>query len=255
MKMMKNLIAVVVIAVAIASCSKNDDNVQGTSTAQTVTVASVPAGITSYIEENYPDAGITGVLKYSGSDTAYLVTLETGEFLVFDHDGNRMGHGHPGFINDSTIVAGDSAGHHGGGHHGGGHPGGGICPDSLPDAIVGFITANYPGYTTHHARYDTLCQFGTVMEVMIDSSFDSRMKLLFDTEYSFVAKAQRIDLAAVPEAVTASLATYYSEYTVRSKAELFTLSDNTLQYKLFLHKDGARLSVAFLADGTVICAQ
>lgn len=245
--------------ILLVSCSK-EEAITVSNQQTEVDAASVPSSIMAYINENYPDAAIDLALKYSSGDTAFLITLTTSEFLVFDRSGNRMGLGNPGFIGDSSVVIGDSLGHHrhghhGGGHHGGGHHGGGISVDSIPAGIALYIETNFPGFTIHHARYDTLCQFGAVVEVMADSVHLNRIKLLFDGSDNFVASASRMASDSLPVVITSSLAVSYAGFTLRHVAEVFVLADGSLQYQVFLYSADTRLRVVLAADGTVVCEQ
>jgi uncharacterized protein YqjF (DUF2071 family) len=93
------------------------------------------------------------------------------------------------------------------------------------------------------------------MDVMIDSSYSAHSKLVFNASGLFLAVANRIKSSDLPTAVTVVLAANYSAYTFRDKAEVFTLADNSKQYKVFLHQTGIRLSVIIKEDGTVVCEQ
>jgi hypothetical protein len=261
--MRKTVFGYLVCAVALMSCSKEETLIPS---AEEIPVSSTPVKITAYISENYPDASISTVFRYSNSDTTYTVTLNTYEFLAFgrsedllgegladtlcDPRHDSIGGGHPG---DGHHGHGDRR--HGGGHHGGGHHGIGIPSDSIPAAVKSYISANYPGYAIHHARWDTLCQFGTIMSVMIDSTFKVHQELIFDVSGIFLAEESRTKSADLPVAVTSAVNASYAAYTMREKAEVFTLPGGSKQYKVFLHKDKLRLAVVFRENGTVICEQ
>jgi hypothetical protein len=264
-EMKKAILSFLVGAIALVSCSK-DETATSTSTAQEISVSATPSTITAYISENYPDASISTVLKFSSSDTLYGITLSTYEFVAFDRNESAMGESMSDTLCDSIHPGSGhhGGGHHGGGHHGGGHPGGGhpggghpggISADSIPAAISEYVAANFAGYTVHNAMYDTLCQFGVVMNVMIDSSYSAHHKLIFDASGLFLAQAHRMLSAGLPATVVAALATNYAAYTLRDKAELLTLADGTKQYRVFLHLNQVRLSVVFSEDGTVVCEQ
>jgi len=270
--MKKVIFALFIGAFTLYSCSK--DETPTTADSQEVSVSSVPSSISTYIVENYPDAEISRILKMSNCDTTYAVILNTSELLAFDGNGLHMGHGEPGLNCDSIGGHhgdslgghhGDSTGghhgggHHGGGHHGGGHHGGGnpggISLDSIPAAIAEFVSVNYSGYTIHHAWNDTLCQFGTVIEVMIDSSQTGHMKLVFNSSGVFLAIAGRIEYTALPETVSVAIAANYSSYTPRHRAEVFTMADGSKQYKVFLLLSTTRISVVINEEGVVVCEQ
>ena len=59
----------------------------------------------------------------------------------------------------------------------------------------------------------------------------------------------------LPTAVTAVLASNYSAYTLRDKAEVYTVTDNSKQYRVFLHQANLRISVIIKEDGTEVCEQ
>ncbi|MEI8046572.1 MAG: PepSY-like domain-containing protein [Bacteroidota bacterium] len=259
--MKKVILSCLIGAIALVSCSK--DETTTSSTSQEISVSATPSSITTYISENYPDASISSVFKYWNSDTLYTATLNTYEFLAFDQKESPMGETLADTLCDpihDSIGGGhhggghEGGGHHGGGHHGGGH-GGGIPADSIPNAISQYVAANYAGFAVHNARYDTLCQFGIVIDVMIDSSYNSHRKLIFDASGLFLAVANRIKGADLPATVTAALTANYSAYTDREKAELFTLVDGSKQYRIFMHQNKLRLSVIIKEDGTVVCEQ
>jgi hypothetical protein len=267
---MKKLISAFFIAgvLLMISCSKDPQGT--TSSTDEVLTSQLPSVIATYVEENYPDADISSVLKYTNSDTSYLVTLETYEMLAFDHNYNLKGEELCFNGSDSTYTGG---GHHGGGHHGGGHgepggphpgePGGphpgpnGIPVDSIPANILDFIVTTYPGFVAHHAFSDTVCQFGAVLNVMIgDSLTQSHFKLIFGLDGTFLAQGERIKSEDLPEVITTAITTNFPDYTGRMKAEKITLADQTVEYRIFLHKEQQpHIKVIFAAEGTIICQE
>ncbi|MEI6059491.1 MAG: hypothetical protein WCR72_02230 [Bacteroidota bacterium] len=263
--MKKVILSYLVSALALVSCSKDQTATTSSSTTQEIAVSATPTTITNYISENYPDASISYVLKYSNSDTAYAVTLNTFEFLSFNDMGTPLGESMADTLCDS-IPDPRGGGHHGGGHHGGGHHGGGhhggggphgggIPADSIPAAITEYVAAHFAGYTVHNAKYDTLCQFGIIMNVMIDSSYSVHHKLIFDASGVFLAQAHRFNSSDLPAAVAATLASGFSAYTLREKAELYVLADMSKEYRVFLHLNGIHLSAVLKEDGTLVCQQ
>ncbi len=275
--MRKYVFALMVLSFAVVACNKTETTTPA-STDQLTVVSDIPLAIAIYIAENYPDASIATTLKMSTSDTAYVITLNTAEILAFDHNGKHMGGGShfcPGDSTwfpggDTTWVPGDTTmpgggghhggghhggGHHGGGHPGGGHPGGGVSLDSLNAAIIDYVAANYAGFTIRHAEIDTMCQFGAVTEVMISLDSLPPVKLLFDASGIYLAKGERILYADIPASVTDAIAAAYAGYTARSKAEMFTLADNSVQYKVFLHMTNLKVKVVVNVDGTVVCEE
>jgi hypothetical protein len=266
-KMKKVILSSLVCAIALLSCSKVETPASSTSTMKEISVSATPPTITSYISENYPDASISTVFKYSNSDTTYTVTLSTYEFLAFGHNESLIGESLADTLCDSihdSIGGGPHhGGHHGNGHHGAGdhgdgHPGerhhpGGIPADSIPASITEYIAANFVGYKIHNAMYDTLCPYGIIINVMIDASDSLHHKLVFDASGLFLALANRIKSADLPAAVTATLNANYPAYTFREKSEILTLADNSKRYKVYLHKGQLHVSVILLEDGTVVC--
>jgi hypothetical protein len=261
-EMKKTTLSFLVSAIALMSCSKEDSSTSSTS--QEISVSATPSTIISYISENYPDASISSVLKISESDTTYEVTLSTWELLAFGHNEVLIGESLADTtacdsIHDSIGGGHHHGGHHGNGHHGGGHGegihGGGISADSIPATITEYVAANYAGYTVHNANYDTLCPYGIVINVMIESSDTLHHKLVFDASGLFIALAHRIKSADLPALVSANVTANYSTYTLRKKAELLTLTDGSKLYRVFLHGTAAHLTVVLKEDGTVICEQ
>jgi len=263
--MKKIIFAIAISAIALASCSKEDSAVS--SYAEEIALSATPSTILTYVNENYPDANVTGVLKYTNSDTSYAVSLDTYEFLAFNNKLTVLGNGVSSFNCDSIPGPhhGDSlhnptnGGHHGGGHHGGAHHGGqhqnGMILDSLPVAITEYLAANYAGFTAHNGWYDTLCPAGAVINVMVDSAHNIHYKIVFDANGVFFAQAQRIDSTSIPDAIWLTLANTYPTYSARIKAELYILADQTKQYRVFLHQSETRISLFLNEDGIVLCEQ
>ncbi len=230
--MRKQFFVLVLIAVGMIACNKSETTSpvsQNDSANQTVNLSEIPTVVSNYVLENYPDASITAFEKTSLVSSAYVVTLTTAEQITFDHNGDRSVDGH---------------------HFGHGQ---GIPVDSLPSSITAYITGQYAAYTIRHARYDTLCQFGPVIAVIISQDTLQPLKLIFDETNSFAAVANRMLTTELPAVVTDFVAVSYPEYTLRTKAEKFTLADNSIQYKAFLHADSLGFSVVVAADGTLVC--
>lgn len=261
---MRTLICAMLIGtLALVSCSKDETATPAAS--EEVNVSAVPSAIPVYVAENYPDATISLIYKLSDSDTVYSVILNTSELLAFDGSGKHLGHGKPGLYCDS-IPGGDSTGfhhgggHHGGGHHGGGHHGGGhhnfpggIALDSIPASIAAYVETNYSGYELHHAWSDTLCQFGEVIKVMIDSSFSQHIRLVFTASGDFLATASRIKTNDLPQAIQDAIAANYATYITRRNAEVFTDAAGVITYKVFVFNQSSRLAVTFNAEGLELC--
>ncbi len=234
--MRKQIFVLLLIVAGMMACNKSETSSSDIN--QTITTSDVPTSITTYVSENYPDATIVSTIKTSDLPTSYLVTLSTAEQISFDHQGNRSDDGHHHFGDGDSICHGQ---------------GSGIPVDSIPAAITDYITANFAAYTIRHAKYDTLCQFGPVIAVIVSQDTLQPIKLIFDETFAFVATANRIKSTDIPVLVTDFITANYADYALRRKAELFTLTDNTLQYKAFLHADSLGLSVVVGADGVLIC--
>jgi hypothetical protein len=248
------------LVLVMSSCKKDQVN----SVDQALPVTDLTAAVTNYVENYYPDATISSAVKVSNSVADVKVTLNTTEVLAFTEKGEFLGDG-DAYFDGHQNHSGDTLvgnGHHGGGHHGGGngggHHGGGhgnsIPIDSLSVTIVDFITVNYPSFTIKHAELDSICQFGTVTEVMInDSTASLRLKIAFDSSNAFLFFGERALFTDVPQAVIDAIALNYPAYTSRDRCEKFTLAAGNIQFKIYLTDGQTRLSVIFNEDGTVVC--
>ena len=276
--MKKVIFSILALATFMVSCSSNAD---------LASVATVPSStattIASYVTQNYPATTIVSTAATGSSVTA---TLNTGETISFTKSGSVIAYANNASVGlkaDSVIVADSIVGDGKGGHkHRGGHghgkgsddhdgPGGlkpdsgsvgghgherhfknEIALDSLPAIINEYILSNYAGYTVIHAETDTICQ-GVVTEVLVCSSTKEPVKLVFDVASVFIFKGERILYTAVSAEVTAAVTANYSTYTVRKRAEKFTLPGGSIQYKVFMELNKVRHSVIFNAYGTVSC--
>ena len=162
--------------------------------------------------------------------------------------GHGGGHGHGGPAPDSTHVAGPRGGGHGHDRHFRNE----VSVDSLSTAINTYISTNYSGYSVIHAETDTICQ-GAVTEVLVCTTSSEPVKLIFDAAGTFLFKAERIKYADVPTVISAAVTANYSTYTVMKRAAKLTLTDGSIQYRVFLDLSGVHKSVTFNADGTVAC--
>ena len=269
---MKRVVLSMLIFIAAFSSCKKDGNSTSTSTDQTIAVSSLPTTITDYVANNYPAETISSVLKVSNSTATYIVSLNTLEELAFTGTGNFLGDGtkfhHGGGCDSTGFIVGDSTwhpgedslghhGHHGGhgGHNGHGEPGSGniISLDSLPTALTDFLTANYAGYTAQHAEKDTVCQFGAVIELMLEKQGIEPLKLFFTTDGTFLMKAERSQYSSAPQVVVDYITANYAGYTVRTRMETFTMADNSLEYNIFMALGTVRKSITMTAAGTFVC--
>lgn len=234
------------VILALTACKKNETS-SSSPTNQTSGTA-LPLKATAYIANNYPDAAIKYYLTITNGPADYLVTLNTTEELAFNKAGDFLGRGenfHGGKPGDSIPCPGGGSGHHGGG----------IPVDSLPLLLVNYVTANYAGYTIHHAEFDSICFNGLVVEVMLFKAGSEPVKLFFDPTGNYLMLANRILYADVPQAVKDYVSANYAGYTAAGKAEKLTLADNSIQYNVFIGKGATRKIVRIDAGGVFVCEQ
>lgn len=252
--MQKIIFSILVMAATLVACNSSDE--------LTTTTASENATVASYVAENYPDASVVSTTSTASSVSA---TLSTGETITLSKAGRLVSYSNnsaSGLAADSLTVndSTDTKGHHRGGHgkHGKhGHPRNSdneIAVDSLPDAINNYILTNYSSYTVIHAQTDTLCS-GVVTAVMICKKESEPMKLVFDANGTFLMSGVRALSAGFPEAVLTTITTNYADYTLRKRGSIYSLTDGTTQYKVYLKSGSSKLFVFINADGTVVCAK
>lgn len=261
---MKNIIFAILICFGLFSCSQNDQATETPSTSA-ISVSDLPASVTNYVTNNYPDASITGAEIVSNSTARYIADLNTNESLAFTDKGNFLGNG-----NNFSGPAGDKHDHGHGLHgpqgpkgecgpHGEGlHGGNGIPADSLADAIKAYISANYPGDTILHAEKDSICGDGEVTKVMVTQAGQPPVKLFFDASNNFLMTGVRVLYKDLPQAVKDYVSTNYAGYATRGKAVKLTLADSSVQYFVFLaHGRGPGekpVIVRIKDDGTLVCS-
>ncbi|MCX6249899.1 MAG: PepSY-like domain-containing protein [Bacteroidetes bacterium] len=260
---MKKLILLLFVAMVAFSCSKNKT---ATVTENNLNLSDLPVTITSYVADNYPDATIYQAVKLENSPAQYVITLNTEEELAFDKVGNFLGDGSkfpggpdgPGCPGDSLHPGpGPDPGHgHGHGHHHGHCPPHNWIPaDSLPQAILTYISANYSNYVIDHGQKDSICPYGAVTAVMIEMADTVHLKLVFDATNAFLMTGQRIHYAATPQPVKDYVTANYADYHVCHGTELLTLGSGTIHYAIYLDKMHKHLRLILAADGTLICIQ
>jgi len=282
--MKKIFLTAIAFATLFVSCTTNNDSLASLGTVPTETATA----ITAFVANNYPD---TKVISSVPANSAVTTELNTGEVLKFSSAGTYIAYSNNaslGLTADSlglTATTTDSIsgkGHKGGKHgdkggkggkggkdsgtkgHDGGKGGKGgkhghdrhfeneISIDSLGTQINAYISTNYAGYTVLHAEKDTLCE-GVVTEVLVSLSSAQPVKLVFDSYNVYLFKAQRIEYATVPTAVSAAVTANYSAYTVMRRSEIYTLADGTLKYNVYLKSADTKKNVTFTTDGAVSC--
>ena len=83
--MKKIQIIMFISLLALVSCKKENTGTTSSSASGTsMNVSDLPASVTSYISNNYPDATIYSATKLSNSTATYVVTLSTEEQLALD---------------------------------------------------------------------------------------------------------------------------------------------------------------------------
>ena len=254
--MKKIEIIMLISLLALFSCKKENTGTSSGASTSTMNVADLPAAVTTYISNNYPDATIYSATKVSNSTASYVVTLSTEEQLAFDGHGNCLGDG-SGFPGGGDPD-GDTL-HHGHGHPGHGCPGNWINIDSLQGAIKTFITANYPDYQIWHAEKDSICPAGPVISVMIRKAGmrpPEDMKLFFDQANSFLMTGQRIRFTDMPQAVKDYITSNFGTMHRCDGSEKLTLADASVDYAVYLGPPERRHKRIVLTEsGTLVCEQ
>jgi len=240
--MKKIIFAVLICTVILSSCSKDETSYNE----QSIDVNSLPAAITQYVDNYYPDASIAEASVITSDETSYLICLNTNEELAFNKSGSYLG-------NSSAILSGHHGNGHGGGHHSHGNHANEISIDSLSSDILNYISTNYFGYSALHTEIDTMCQFGNVTEVMIGISGSTPVKLVFDTANVFVLKAERIAVSSIPQSVINSNTNTYVGFTIKPIAEKLTLADNSVEYNIFISQLLIRKQITIKSDATIVC--
>jgi hypothetical protein len=246
--MKKIKIALLAIVVIISACSKE----QTESSYQSINVSELSTTITEYVDENYPDASIVSALQASNTEATYLVQLNTNEELAFTSSGSYLGEAENYLQKNPQGRRGRH--HH---HHNPGHSHAGIPIDSLPTNVISYINSNFSSDTILGARYDSTCQFGKTIQVMVTHNGVAPTKLVFDLTGTYLYKAQRTLYASTPQAVKDTLFAVYniSGNKVRNKVEVMTLNNNVIEYNVFVRVNKSHLIVTIKDDGTIICTK
>jgi len=238
---------------ALFSCNKEKSSNTGDSSS--MNVAALPATVTSYINDNYPDATIYTAAQLANNEAKYIVLLSTEEELAFDASGHFLGDGQSYCHGGGPFPGGDSL------HHG--HPWHGCPPnwiniDSLSAPIKLYIATDYPNYQTWHAEKDSICPTGAVIEVMIrkkGSHPPIDLKLFFDLTNDYLMMAERIRFNELPQAVRTYINTNFGNMHQCDMAEKLTLADSSINYAVFIDKPHDHQRVVLTAAGTLVCEQ
>ncbi|MGA3013743.1 MAG: PepSY-like domain-containing protein [Bacteroidales bacterium] len=245
---------------ALVSCNKINSSNDGVPFSNNVvsspiSTSSLPATITSYISDNYPDATIYSAVQLSNSQAKYIVLLSTEEELAFDGRGNFLGDGEDFCHGGGPFPGGDSL------HHG--HPWHGCPPnwiniDSLAGAIKSFVTTNYPNYQIWHAERDSVCPDGSVIEVMIRKPGTRPpvdLTLFFSTADNYIMVAERIRYSDVPQAVKNYISANFNVFHQCLMSQQLTLADSSLNYSIFVNQPRMHKRVVLTSGGTLVCEQ
>ncbi|MEZ4888281.1 MAG: PepSY-like domain-containing protein [Chitinophagales bacterium] len=183
---------------------------EASKTGDDVADTDLPEAITAYVAANYPESTIEGA---KATDKGYGVKLDTGEFLVFDLEGNFVGE------------------HTGNGHGGHGKPNGHgkpdghgkpnvteIDPSELPTAVTDYITANYPDATIEGAGQSDK-GFGVKL--------DDGTLVIFDTDGNFIKEGDghgkpnvtEIDPSELPTVITDYITANYPDATIEGAGQ------------------------------------
>jgi hypothetical protein len=261
MKKTSLLVIMVMTMLAFYSCNKDNtgnNGLPGTTNvaSTTISTASLPATITSYVSDNYPDATIFSAAQLSNSKAKYIVLLSTEEELAFDANGNFLGDGEDFCHGGPFPFPGGDSLHHGHPWHG--------CPpnwiniDSLSGTIKSFVTTNYPTFVIWHAETDTVCPNGDILEVMIRKPATrppQDLILYFDKSDNYILVAQRVMFMNIPQAVKNYISTNFGNLHQCYMSDKLTLADSTLNYAVYVNQRRLHERVVLTASGTLVCEQ
>ncbi len=238
-----------IIAIGFSSCKKDTND----SKEQSISLSSLPVGITQYVDNNYPDASVYQAVSMKHAQAAYILTLNTDEELAFNESGNYLGDGE-NYHNSGTRDKHHSHPGHHGGHHGNttNH---GIPIDSLSSSITGYVTSNYPAYSIKHAEADSCCQYGLITEVVIFQQGTAHKKLYFDPSGSYLMSSSRLMYANLPTVVKNTITSSYSGYVPKIKALKLDLANNTIEYYVYLFNGLTHKRITIADTGIVVCEQ
>ena len=164
MKVYKILPALFVLFLLLQACSENGDSVKPDLNAVAfsadahVRTSTLPQNILDYITENYP--GLTIVEAEIEDDQNYEIELSDGTELIFNSQGEFLG------VDNDENEFGDED----------------IDPSDLPQNILDFISANYPGVGIEEAELENNGNYEVELE--------NDVELIFDGDGNFLGQAQ-----------------------------------------------------------------
>lgn len=251
--MRKIYLALLSLVMILSACSKE----QIQPNFQSISVSELSQSVSNTIAENYPDADIVSAYRVINSDADFVVELNTAEMIAINSNGQIV-------ENANALNRGKGRGprgHHGGGggHHGGGPgPGPGGIRDTVPAAIVSYISTNYPNDSIFGAKKDSTCAFGWVLNVMIQDGVNTPKRLAFSlANNAFLYRTERVLYTTLPQVVRDTVNVTYSNYNIRAISEKLTMANTQINYNVFLHQIGVRnrMIVTVQDNGTIICTK
>ncbi|MDX1542584.1 MAG: PepSY-like domain-containing protein [Christiangramia sp.] len=164
MKVFRILPALFVLFLLLQACSENGDSVKPDLNAVAfsadahVRTSTLPQNILDYITENYP--GLTVVEAEIEDNQNYEIELSDGTELIFNSQGEFLG------VDNDENEFGDED----------------IDPSDLPQNILDFISANYPGVGIEEAELENNGNYEVELE--------NDVELIFDGDGNFLGQAQ-----------------------------------------------------------------
>ncbi|MFO7880851.1 MAG: PepSY-like domain-containing protein [Bacteroidota bacterium] len=210
MKTIKIIMLVMLAGLFSMSCEKDDNTTGETETSKKSVMFSnsssdYPDGIDSYISANYPGAVVDEVYlrQFSDGSVYYEVELTNDVELYFDGDGNYLG------MDDD----GDD-----------------ISPESLPQAILDYLSNNYPDETIVQSEID-MENGQMVYEVYLSNG----MELYFNQSGSFISSdddSEYILESELPQSILDYISSNHPDATI-VYAEL-DYDDGQMEYEVKL---------------------
>ncbi len=221
--------------VLVSSCSNDDDATTETQPDLTarffnadvyVSVSSLPQPILDYVSSNYPDVTIREAELEDNNN--FEIYLSNGLELIFDANGNFLG-----IDDDETEDFGDEY----------------IPISEIPQNILDFITANFPGVGIDEAEKENNGNYEIELENDIELVFDANGNFLglAEDENDEDEDDQDIDPADLPQNILDYISENYPNNTI-IEAEI----EDVGEYEVTLN-NGVELE--FDAEGNFLNAE
>lgn len=203
----------------------------------------LPEAVLDYLEENYPDEEIEEI-HFNDRRQVYVVELENDIILIFDAEGNFL----------ERREDDEDGNRHGDRDHDDEH-GNEIDPSELPQAILDYLSQNYPNEAIEEAYYneerevykvelanDTYVFFdveGNFIKAVEEDEHDGKRKKRGDKE--------EIDISELPQAALDYLSNNYPDDPIdeayyHNEKETYVVELES-GLKIVFDKDGAFLKV------------